>query len=329
MGVCQADPVVTNYCNEAQDRLLLDPMCPDTGWWGGWIRMNLAMSIANGAGYVTTPQEICRLIVMSICQQPVHIRNGFYEYLEYGNGLQPKSCSSTCTNTFQAYERDNVVTLRDFLTTPQIIRIYPTDGRDTGLRVLIQGKDQNGMEVLTTDPGTGGSAPGEYVQLAFPFVDTTNTWSSISGIQKDETYGPLTFVQVDPTTLVETALSSMEPREGTAWYRRYLVAGIPSANMCCSTCNTTQIVAQGKLDFVPVKNETDYLTIPCVPALIEECMAIRFSRMDSTAAATQALVHHGRALAYLNGQLDKFEGKWSTAIKVPIFGSDRLTRQPV
>lgn len=331
MGICQADPMVRNYCNDAQERLLMDPQCPDEGWYGGWITMNITATIVNGYTYIVTPREICRLIDIAVCQQPIHIRNGFYEYLKYGSGLQPKTCHSqgSCGQTFQAYERDNVVTLGTMLSTPQIIRIYPTDGRDTGRRVLLQGKDQNGQTILTTDPGTGKSAPGEYIQLGFPFVDTTNQFSPpITGIQKDETYGPIQFYQVDPTTLAEVALSSMEPNEGAANYRRYLINGVPTINLCCDPTSTT-ITAQGKLDFIPVSNETDYLTIPNVPALIEEAQSLRFSRMDSPAAATQSLVHHGRALALLNGQLDKMLGKWNTAVKVPIFGSNYLKRQPV
>lgn len=324
MGICQQDPMVRNYCNDAQDRLLIDPLAPDEGWWGGWITMNLTATVSNGAAYVVTPREIARLIVMDVCQKPVHIRNGFYEYLNFGSGLQPKTCRATgCGSTFQAYERDSVYTLTDLVGT-KTIRVYPTDSRDVGKRVLIQGKDANAQVILTTDPGTSLSAPGEYLVLAFPFVDSVNTFSTISGLQKDETYGPVQYFQVDPTTGAETALSSMEPTEGTALYRRYLINGVPATNLCCVGAGTIQISAQGRLDFIPVENETDYLTIPNIPALIEECRSIRFGRMDSAGAAQQSVLCHGRAIALLNGQLDKYAGKTNTNVKVPIWGSNRL-----
>lgn len=330
MGICQADPMVRAYCNDAQERLLLDPLCPDEGWWGGWITMGFNVLSNGNHAYVTTPREIARLIVMAVCQQAIRIRNGFYEYLQFGNGLQPKNCrTDNCGQTFQAYERDNVCTLADLLSTPQKIRVYPSDARDIGKRILIQGKDQNGQVILTTDPNSARSAPGEYIVLASPFVESLNTFSTVDGIQKDETFGPVQITQVDPSTLVENQLSSMQPTEGQANYRRYIVSGIPNVNLCCNTSGVLQITAQGRLDFIPVANETDYLTIPCVPALIEESMSIRFSRMDSPAAAQQSQLHHARALALLNGQLDTYLGKVNTAVKVPIFGSQRLTRQPV
>lgn len=328
MGICQADTMVRNYCNDAQQRLLFDPLCPDEGWWGGWISMAFTVSVLNGSAYVTTPREVARLIDIAYCNQPLHIRNGFYEYLKYGAGLKPKTCDPCCSRVFEGYERDSVCTLFP-LTGNATVRVYPTDSRDVGLRVLLQGLDDNGQTVLTTDPGTGKSAPGEYLVLQMPYMESANTFSTIAGVQKDETYGVVRFYQVNPTTLAETPLSSMEPGEGVAYYRRYLLNSVPASNVCCPTTPTMQITAQARLDFVPVQNETDYLTIPNVPALIEECRSIRFSRMDSPAAAQQSLVAHGRAIALLNGQLDAYLGKVNTAVRVPVFGSNPLTRQPV
>lgn len=326
MGICQGDAKVAQYCNDAQERLLMDPLAPDEGWYGGWITMNLVGSASNGTAYFTTPRDIARLVVMSACQNPVHIRNGFYEYLNYGSGLQPKTCASSCSSVYEAYERDSVVTFSNLLSTPQTIRIYTTDVRDIGKRVLLQGKDANGQTILTTDPGTGHSAPGEYVVIMSPFRDSVNTFSTITGIQKDETWGMVQLFQVDPTTGVETSLSVMEPTEASALYRRYMLTGIQNSSLCCTTSGVLTVTAQGRLDFIPVANETDYLTIPNVPALVEECMSIRFSKMDARNAADQVVLHHARALSLLNGQMDKYFGKTHTAVKVPLFGSDKLRR---
>jgi hypothetical protein len=325
MGVCQSDPMVRNYCNDAQERLLMDPLCPEEGFWGGWVTLTLTGSVSNGSAYVTCPREIGRLIVTAVCQQPIHIRNGFYEYLNYGRGMYPKSCGKNCNAVFEAYERDNVFTLADLQSTAQTVRLYPTDARDSGRRVLLQGEDANAQVVLTTDPISGKSAPGEYISLKFPFVDSANQYTKITGIQKDGTWGNVQFFQVDPATLTELPLSVMEPNEGSASYRRYLVSGIPNLQACCNaTLGTVQLTAQGRLDFIPVENETDYLTIPNVPALVEEAMSIRFSRMDATEASTQSTLHHAKALNLLNGQIEVYLGKQNAAIGIPLFGSQKM-----
>lgn len=329
MGLCQADPQVAAYCNDSTERLMMDPMTPDEGWWGGWATMQLTANRFLNSAYVTTPREIARLIVMGICQRPVPIRNGFYEYLHFGAGLEPKLCQAGCGQEFQSLDRDNVVTLSDLTAPAKTIRIYPTDTRDVGMRVLLQGLDTNGQVILTTDPGTGQSAPGEYIVLAFPFTDSSNTYTKISGVQKDQTYGPVQLFQVDPASGTETALSAMEPNEAVASYRRYLLANIPHLHACCSGSTSVQITAQARLDFIPVINETDYLLIQNTPALIEESISIKYSRMQSSNSGANSATHHAKALQLLNGQLDSYLGKTSTAISVPIFGSNRLRRQPV
>jgi hypothetical protein len=326
MGICSADPMVVAYCNDSTERLLIDPKAADEGWYGSTVTLNLKVQIINHAAYVVTPREIARLIVMGICQHPLEIRNKFYEYLEFGAGIQ--GCGDRrCGSPFAAYERDNVITLSPLLATPQKIRIYPTDVRDTGARALLQGKNEHDQVILTTDPNTGLSAPGEYLVLDFPFVTSMEQYSLLTGIQKDQTYGPLQFFQVDPTTGVQVALSEMEPYEGVAWYRRYLVSGMPNHLLCCAAQGKSlYITAQGKLDFVPVVNETDYLLIPNVPALLEEAQSLRYSRMDSGNSEQKSAIHHSRALALLRGQANHYLGKINTAVSFKPFGSARLER---
>lgn len=334
MGICAADPQVAAYCNDAQERLMLDPLTPESGWWGTWMRMNLSVSVTNGVAYITTPREVADITDIAVCQNPIHLRNGFYEFLNFSRGIEPKHCQGAgCRSTFQAFVRNNVPTLSPFDNEPgetQLIRIYPTDPRDVGLRVLVQGLDANGIVITTTDPGTGLSALGEYMVLKFPFVDSVNRYISITAIMKDQTYGSIQLFQVDLSPGDETLLSSMEPNEQTASYRRYMINGIPNTNLCCTgPGNPITVTANVRLDFVPVQNETDFLSLPNVAALIEESQSIRYSRMDSSAAQQNSQIHHARAIAYLNGAMDLYAGKWNVAVRVPIFGSQPMRRMPI
>lgn len=334
-GICAADiSAVAAITNEAQERLLNDPLAPDEGYWGGWARMQFTVTPTNKYAYITTPRDVARLIVMDVCQTPIHIRNGFYEFLEFGIGLQPRpaQCGTTmvsqncaCGVMSQAYERDSVVTLSPQTISPAILRFYAGDTSDLGRRILVQGTDQNDKPVTSIDIATKQSILGEYVALALPFADTVNQFKTITGMIKDVTVGQVTIHQVSPVTGDELSLSLMETNEVTAQYRRYLLNGLPTA--CCS--GPVQITAQAKLDFVPVMSDPDYLLIQSIPALIEEAQAIRYSSMDSPNAAKLEEKHHMRALQLLFGQIDHYLGKTQTAIRVPIFGSDRIRMQPL
>lgn len=340
LGLC-ANQIsdIAAYVNEAQERLIMDPLTPDEGWWGGWVTMAFNVTVTtNGTcsyAYVVTPREVARLIGIDVCQNPIQIRNGFYEYLQFGKGLQPNTqqcCGIGCGSSpgsGEAFERDNVVTLSAFIGSARQLRFYPVDPADVGKRMLVRGNDQNGIPVTGIDVLTQQAISGEYVYLAQPFADTVNFFTPpLTGLDKEITVGRVTVMSLDPVTGVETPLSSMEPGEVTSSYRRYLLNGLPR-NCCTGNCGIVAITAQAKLDFVAVISDPDYLLIQSLPALIEEAQAIRYSRMDSPSAANLETKHHTKALSILNGQLDHYEGKTSTSVRVPIFGSDRMRTQPL
>ena len=159
--------------------------------------------------------------------------------------------------------------------------------------------------------------------LEIPFVDTVNTFNTVQSIQKEPTVGDVVFYQVDPLG-TETPLHAMQATEQTGQYRRYFLNGLK--NTCCGA-GTQQVLAMVKLDFMPVQSDQDYLLIQSAPAMIEEAMSVRFSRMDTPGAAQMSQTKHANALRLLFGELDHYLGKFQTAITVPIFGSDRLRPQ--
>lgn len=312
--------------NEAQERLINDPMAPDEGFWGSWAKM--AFTVSRTSPTIVTPQDVARVILLDVCKHPVRIENEFYEYLQFGPGIHPNGCAtlSNPCGPLNAYERETVVTFTPLLSTPQYIRAYVSDPNDVGRTSLIQGTDSNGATVRFVDAGTGNAGLGEKLTFSSPFSDTAVLYSEITGIQKQKTFGEVEFFQVDPTTGTETSLLVMQPSELTASYRKYYINGLPSS--CCNSCTTSsanlQVLAMCKLDFVPVTCDSDYLRIMSVPALIDECMSIRFSRMDTPAAQQLSAAKHASALRLLFGQLDHYLGKERPAIQRHIFGSDRL-----
>lgn len=332
VGICANDiSAAAAIVNLAQEQLMMDPMAPDEGWWGGWIRMLFNVVPVNHAAYIVTPANIARVILLAVCQKPIAIRNGFYEDLQFSIGPQPRQCiSKGCQQEpTQAFERDSVVTLSDFSSSPQLLRAFSTDPADLGRRIVFQGPDQNGSTILDVDPNTQAAILGETVFLTLPFATTKHQFASLTGILKDPTLGFIEVFMVDPVSGVQTLLTTMGPNETTAQYRRYLLNGLPNNGCCSNPGQPIQVTADCRLDFVPVVSPSDYLTIPNIPALIEQVQAIRYSRMDTPAAAGNEAKHRARALALLNGQLDLYQGKTEVSVRVPIFGSDRARLNPV
>lgn len=328
LGVCVGNiPALAGLVNVATERLISDPMAPEEGWWGGWAKY--VFNVTNGSPYIVAPRGVARIIVLDVNTCPVKIQNGFYEFLDYGEGLQPKPCKQNVCNGFtQTYDRESTPILGTLNSTPQIIRAFPTDPRDTGRTVIVQGADQNGVTVTSTDPVTNQTILGEILTLDLPFVDTLNSFSSITGMQKDSTFGPVTLFQVDPNTGDNSALSSMEPSETAANYRKYYVGNLACRPQC--TTGPHQVNAMCKLEYVPIASDPDWLGIPCIPALIAECESLRLATMENDKALAMATQKHAEALRLLFGQLQHYLGNERPAISVSLFGAERCLRpQPI
>ncbi len=335
LGICVNNiPSLVGLVNISTEQLINDPNAPDEGWWGGWAKMLMNITPNLRFTTITLPRGVARVIVMDVCQRPTKVQNGYYEFLDFGEGLQPKLCgpntTTTCNGFTQTYDRDTTPVLGVQNTNPQFIRVFPTDSRDVGKSVIVQGKDQNGNVILATDPVSLQPILGEILTLTLPFVQSVNQFANpLTGIEKDSTYGPITIMQVDPVSGTAAALSSMEPSETSAAYRQYLINNLP-CNCCANAQATVQVTVMAKLEYVPIASDPDYLLIPNVPALIAQCESIRYSAMDNVKALAMADKKHTDALRLLFGQLDHVLGKERPAITVPLFGTRRrLRHQPI
>lgn len=324
LGACAGDnDEFLRTINEAMQRLIIDEAQPDEGWWGTWAR--IAFDVSREDPYFTTGRDVSRVTAMDVCKQPVVLRNQFWEYLEFGNGLRPTNCcESALCEDLTGFDRGLAITFKDIKPPNKKIRVFATDETDYGKRTLISYKDPFGNIIHSQDGFS--RVMGEFLSFTSPFATTTSDVAELLGIQKDETNGAIQFHEVDTVTGEMRLILTMEPTETVAGYRRYFVNGLPTS--CCAT-ETIQVSALCKLDFVPVAVDTDYLIIQNLAALKEECQGIRLSDMDSPNAKRMGQAHHVAALRLLFGELDHFVGKERVSVQVPLWNGARLRRQPI
>lgn len=309
IGRCLTDVVeLTAACNEATQRLLQTNK--NQGFWGTAVPM--AFTVVGN--YITGPRNVARITDLAVCNQPVNIRNGFYEFLMDGAGVQPPipCCTSPCAIT-EALDRGVFPTQATIATSGYGVRIYSTDPRDVGKRLLIQGLDQNGLAFRCQDGFSW--VLGQYMDLAAVGIPTNIGFevSKITGIQKDTTYGDVLLYEYNITTGANgNLLARFAPDETEPSYRRYYLNNLPTT--CCNTVPATQVTGMVKLEYVPVSIDTDWLGIQNIPALIEECMAIRYGRMDSPQALQMAAAKHREAIRLLNNELDHYTDRNRPAV---------------
>jgi hypothetical protein len=334
IGLCQSDTVgVFQALNAVQQRLLYCKEAGEESWWGTWAE--IAFTMSRTTPYVTLERDIARLELVDICDRPVEVNNQFREYLRFGNGRFPKIFRQGHCGCFspQVYSRNNVPTWVDLPNPPQFIQAYPSNNADVGLRVLIQGADNNGTTVISQDGFN--RVTGLWQPLQTPFTQWPTQFSTLTGIQKDVTTSPVNIFAMDPTSGVQTLLVTLQPQETTAWYRRYYFSSLPF-NCCTFTgpnpCSPNQpassvaVTAIAKLEFIPVTTDTDYCLIQNLQALIEEGQAHRYSKMDSIQSKQLEAIKHKDSVRLLSGEITHYLGLTEPAINLSVFGDAHLSR---
>lgn len=335
LGVCQANtPAIAAAVNSAQERLVFAKEAGDEGFYGSFAEV--AFNVLQSDPYLSLGRWGARLMAVDICKDPVPINNQFYEFLQFGNGRQPRyACNGVLVSggcgSQAVFSRGNYPTFRDF-TAGHTIRVRAVDTLDTegDKRVLIQGTDTSDYTITSLD-GTI-RVQGVYLNIIAPFVDTPMAFNALSGIQKDVTNGPIQFWDVDPATGVETLLLTMEESEMISGYPRYYLHSLPLS--CCPVVNvngspTVQVNGLVKLNLVPVVVPTDYLLIHCLEAIIAEVQSMRYSTMDMPAAKQMAAAAHKDAIRLLNGELTHYYGTRTPALSFEPFGSAHLENQAI
>lgn len=324
LGRCRDDLAeIAEAVNTAELRLIYAKEAREEGWQGTWAEMVFNAS-ASGP-YLTTPRNVARIEMMTVCNHTVQIQNQFYQYLQFGNGTLPKCCgwNSHCA-PLQSYAQNMAVTFVDLSTPPQLLRAY-SDAIDVNKRALIQGTDNNNLVIYSQD--NFNRVLGKFEAFQQPFTDWPMQFNTITGIQKDITNEPVRFYQVDPNTGAEVLLLTMEPTETTAWYRRYYLSPLSPHRGCQpATPDTIPIKAIVKLDHIPARSDTDYLLLQNKEAIINECESVRLSAIDTPSAKQMAQERHIQAIRMLVGELGHFVGINSPAVNFRPFGSASLDR---
>ena len=328
LGVAAADvPTLLSYVNEAQRRLIKSS--GDKGWWGSWAKMVFNVDPANPM--LTAPRTVARITDMSICRTPIRIQNEYFEFLEYGCGLQRPlpNCQSACASescaTMQALDRGMFPTTVD-ITAGQKLRVFLTESADVGKKIFFSGTDIN--DDAFTEIVNGVQVNGFYITLASPFVDSTAALNTLTGIMKEITYGPVRIYGLDTTTGDVTLLATLAPGDTSPTYRRYFLTGLPTqCTDCDSATGVVQVTGMAKIEYNPVANDSDFMTIGNLDALKAECQAIRLEEMDNMNAATLAKSKHKDATRLLNEEIIHYLGKETPALSCKPWGRDTLERR--
>jgi hypothetical protein len=292
LNLSPTDPRCVRYVNEATQRLVTRGK-----WWGTVGRFRFCTE----DDCLTWPRQIAAIEAVAVCDRPITIRNGWFEFLESGYGLQDSHGICGGPNLF---DRGECCTFADIRGTNKKIKVYADVPESSGAKILIQGYDQNDNWIRTEPNGVGtGWEDGEYVGLDSATPQTsTKFFKAVTSVQKPETNGVIRLYELDTSDSTQRAIAIYEWDETRPTYRKSQIPGLSSNG---ATCNTKTVTVVAKLAFIPVKKATDWLLIGNIPALKDMCMAI-YKRennlpMDSAAYEASAINELQKELSHHRG----------------------------
>lgn len=304
LGFCQDDARVASYTNEAIRRLL------NKGLWAGCYGRFV---VYTQDGCIVWPRMIETIESVATCFGVGQVRNGWFEFLEGGFGLQ--SGGTDVTPWGGAYysgsnllDRGNVCTYRELthnLTSK--IRIYPGDASDVGKTITIQGFDQNGQWIRTQY--NGAWIDGETVAMAAPFATTTNYFTEITTVIRQPTNTVSRLYEFNTTTSVEIDIAVYDPDETLPEYRKSQmpINCTPTNGSTCGCTNdgTIPVTVMAKLRHIPVANDNDLVIPPCADAVKLMVQAIRKEEND---LLPEAVAYEQKAVLCLQEQTMQYLG---------------------
>lgn len=274
---------------------------------------------------LTFPRRVAAIEALWVCNQPITLRNQWFEYLDSGPWLQTpegRRCTETngssigCNGNFwcnfgNGYDRGTACTFTDIRGLNKKIRIYNDVAETADAFITLQGYDENGIWIRTQVDGEW--IDGEQVEFDTPYATSTKFFSNLTAVVKPITNGNIRLYEYNTDEDTQRAIAVYEPSEINPSYRRMLIPGLENAR-CCNTdssdedddeCQRVKVTAIARLEYVPVANDNDWV-IPGNPDAVAEMMqSVREGEMHNP---EQMMFHEGKCLSMLSTQLRHYLG---------------------
>lgn len=336
LGVCADDARLIEFINEAQERLLSKGL-----WYGSFGRFRICVD----GGCITLPPQLATLESVALCGMPVSVRDEWFEFLDNGMGMRGTEntgcgCSSSSSSSGatitgpgccgeEALKRGYACTYKDIIPTGKKVNLVCDLATDVGKEVLVLGYDDNGNWIRTDQGGT--IKDGEIILLA-QSAGTTSTsyFSSVNDIQlPDDMDGQSWIYEYDVSAATRRLIGKYEYFETRPHYARYFLPGVRPQSCGEDSCCQTAVDVMGKMEYIPVKVDTDYLIISCIPALKEMAVAVSQAEKAPDPITKNQIILSGETMAIreLDAQLRHYRGNVQTGIN--IVGSSIYSNDPI
>jgi hypothetical protein len=308
INLCPDDPRFLTAANRVVVFLL-----SHGSWWGTVRRAAFCVD----ENCITLPGCVASLEGIYRCCGPVNIHNQWYQFIP-GSTPVSDGCGEL---KFQHY--GTIPTART-MCTGGILRAYPASALDYGKTLTFFGHDMNGIWVRTLNAGV--MQDGETVTLVAPWVETVTCFKDVTAMQKEVTNEHVAVFHHPPGDTTIEVLADYEYYETRPDYQRFQILNYSATDCATCTDGTTglscdrfEIEAMVKLEYMPMRHDTDYCLIGNIAAFELALEALKAKDDGDLAKADALMFGDGRnrrlgAIPILQQELrtmtgDRFHGR--------------------
>lgn len=298
MNICPESDEVVSLANESHRRLV------GKGRWVGTVARYRICTSSEGC--LVWPRQVETIEGWQLCSYPGEIRNSWFEFQQNGPGL----LDSDSTYYTTLLDRGTRVTFDDIYGTNKKLKVLSDVTEDDDAQILVQGYDENAGWIRTLVDGEW--IDGEYIDITTAGAFSTNFFTSITGIIKPATNGPVRLLEYDTTLATVTkVLGYYENDEEVPIYRASMIPGLSHRGGCGNVdedgeqCDTKQITVIAKLRHIDVVNDNDFFLLGNLAAIKLMAMAIL---KENRNLFDESMAYEAKAIKELQDELSSFEG---------------------
>ncbi len=322
---------VVNSCRDSEDfRSLLNEATQALLERGDWRGTLQPIRVCVNNGCITWPRLVHSVRKLNIFHREIQVENLWWQFIDrdfYSNwiGLDYWNVVRPLVPREHQSEMDAVGYFSTYNDVPSVsfIQVYPTVPEDVGKTVTIFGKDLNGV-TLRTKNAQGTYTDGCVIIMQLPFAQSPIALQpGPIRVLKQETLGDVRLYSFDAVNGNTLDLGVYAPTEITPSYSRYK---LHVRHNCGDGCKMITALALVKLEFIPVKCDSDIVLIDNRQALKSMCQSIKYKEAKDFSNATAFMAD---AVHELNLQLQNETPDFMTPVLFKSFGTARPHRHSI
>jgi len=304
-GVCSDSDTFAALLNQATRKLM------NRGdFWGTVQKVRLC--VRNHC--IVWPRWVGRISALKSCRSSQNPVNYWHDFL----GLSYNDVCGRCDSDFRSVQQAGTVPVyRQIECDAKYVRLYCERQADIGKTVVLFGIDYSGLPLRSTW-NNGVFQDGIEMVLAIPYVTSAVPLKGISRVVKPVTAGPVRAYQWDSAHDTLLDMATWDPDETSPSYR---FTALHDVRSCCDCPTSIEVLV--KLEFIPVRNDSDRVLIENLDALQKMILSCKMLEQGNAAGARDL---EFEAVRELNLEFRNRFPPEQTAVSNRVFGDAPLSR---